>query len=988
MALRPADPTVLPTGAGSPQNRGVPAVPFSDLTDVFPPEEIRDMMARSEQLNLQGDDLNAFYRARLSKKTHELEMVQAEARDNPSFQQRAVEEQLPPESRADLSTEKATFGQAWDERMSPLFGGLGGSMTTEGEFKDVQAANPGARVKPVSMPTGTGQKTLFMVEQPDKSWQPWNKPGASPADFGNVVGDMFTLSGLGSFVPLLGPAARARVMARAGVSALGAGAGGAADAVLDPNSEKNFGLIMARAGSGAVSSAAGELLIGNVINLANFVSGRGAMSDASHAAFARAQTAQDIAGAPLLPGQISPNSMAAMWRSRFSRFSPALQEQILQQKILLGAPVKDAIEQFRNLDGVDQALLGTGISTDTLSAMEADFSASLQAKARNQLHANSTDSLSRAGRNVQDSLLGLNKDSASYRQMHQQLLARLDDNMLNIAQDSPQFSLDLRQPVRMAKEELAAFDVLQNQPNRVATNLEAGTETLGAGVGQVLRGHHDDLQFVLKTLNSLADPHVLNRATYRIRVGKSGELEPDVMQVDGEGNLRVPYKEVPDTQNQWTAGTEGRQQVGTLGNKGQAHSPKEGPVIGTYDVDGVTLIRMLRGKLRGFFDNPLVPANSHDKAVARRLYGQLGDSMEDTAGGAPAEFTRSVQQFNRSASRYMDTTDRLQTARLATEKDGEGLVSMFTGGGMGFETLFTLKNALRHTDNAKATAAWTGYKDAASRDLIQNPHKIEAMGHMDPKALNLMYSPEEQTALKVYQTSMKELQSAGFEPIARKAIGARGRALSLFNELPDTRFPDLWRNLPDTEKNVMRTAVIEDLLHRSSSAQGGVGAVPDPAALERNIGELMRGDLGNRAKEVLPKETLKMLQDRQTLAAFYKEVMPRGQMATSMAAQDVAGAPIHAFEAGLAKGGMVGRMVNALLPVRLNIMLAESLAKENGHMFRLLSPRLKGPYNSAKLNAMAVWAASGLDGDRKAGEAEFDRYLSDQGARAQKRALR
>ena len=941
------------------------AVSYDELSASFNDEEIKDLMARSTELGLKdGASRSTFLRHRLTMKQQEQAEAIAALRESPSFQTRVVEQQLPEGSTVDMTGEALSPVQGFQKTASPFVGGYGGASTLEGEMADVRAMFPGKDVRAASVPTATGDRPLLFVQKDDGQYEPVNAPSVSPADFNAMIGDFFTLESVGSLLPFYGPAKRAKILARAVKSGTGAAAGAAVDTVLDEKFETDFAHVMARSASAFGLAMVGEGLADTSQRVANFAFGRGSASDAASESFRRAGRVQELGG-PLFAGQISPNTWTGNMRRRWEKYDPILREQITKQNLWAGAQVQGAIDQFVKADGVDQALIVGGLDLGTLDAMEREYGQALQARAIAALDAAGTQSRSRAGRDVQTALFDItNKEKASYRMLGNARLNALEEQLLDQADEAGQFTIGLQLPIRSAKEELARFPILQRQPERVATDQASGREILGAGVKEIQAKHHEDLRFVLETLAGLPEDFVHSKATYQVRVGRAGNLEEQPLQVDGNGDLRVPYSE------KGRGGLPAR-----LGEGGPSGQQPNSPVIGTYELNGVELVRMMRSKLRDFFGNPLVPAGSYDARVAKQMYGQLGETLEQVE--APA-FAAAVKRYNKSASNYLGRMDQLQTAKFAREEDAQGLVTQFTSGGMGFETLSTVKNTLRRVPDHPE--AWQNFKNTSTRDFVQNPDKIKNLD-IEPKSALTMYSPEELTALRTYGAEMELLQSQGFSAVARRASGVRGRGLSLFQTLPDEKtFAGFWGRLSDVDQNVVRVAVLEDLLARSSRSTGGEKLVLDPRAYTNNVNQLLQGDKGARARLVLPESTIKVLEDTQTVTAFYKEVQGTTDAGASIAASETAGAVQGNLMEGDLKGGII-----AGARVQLNKMLAGSLA--DGVLSRVLAPRLKDPWNFAKTQMFVTMAATAVNNDQHAAATDFDKALREQGTLARRRAI-
>lgn len=941
------------------------AVTYDELSSSFNDEEIKDLMARSADLGLKdGASRSTFLRHRLTMKQQEQASAAAELRGSPDFQTRVVEQQLPEGAQADLTGEAFNANQAFQAKASPLVGGYGGAATTEGELADVRQMFPGKDVRPVRMPTATGDQTLYMVEGEDGQYTPTNAPGFSRADWNGMIGDMATLEGVGSLVPFLGPLKRAKILARASAGGLGAGAGAAADAVLDEKAETQFGHVMARAGSGAVLGFLGEGLADVAGSAVNFAAGRGSARDASDLTFQRAQKIQDL-GAPLHAGQVSPASFTAIMRRRWAQYTPVLREQVVQQNLWAGRKASEAMDEFLKMDGVEQALVAGGLDPRVLEEMEREYGATLVERTTRSMGARGNQSRSGAGRDVQEALFDVtNKEKASYRALGNARLNDLEDKLLNAADDAGQFTIGLQLPIRSAKEELARFPVLQNQPTRTATDVDSGREVLGAGIREIQTKHHEDLAFVLKTLAELPEDFVHSRATYQVRNARAGSLVEEPLHVDGNGDLRVPYTE------------KGR--GGLPAKPGESGPQQPSGIIGTYAFDGVETIRMLRGKLRDFFGNPLIPAGSYDARVAKKLYGELGQALEQ-ADAAPA-FQAAVKRYNRSAETFLGNLDRLQTAKFAGEQDAQGLLTQFTSGAMGFETALKLKGVLTRVPDYPE--AWSNFKNASTRDLIQNPDKIKNLD-IEPKTAMLMYSPEELTALRTYGKDMETLASNGFAPIARRASGVRERAVALFSTMPNERsFTGMWSRLSDTDKNVMRYAILEDIVNRSTRTQGGAVGVLSPAAFTQNIGKLLQGDRGVRMRLMFDEKQIKGMEDLQEITAFYKEVQGDLDMGAGISASETAGS----VQNQLLKGDdRVQGALTAALIVRANKMFATSLA--DGLLSRLMAPRLREPWNLVKAQAFATLAATTVNNDVHAAETDFDKVLRDEAEQAKRRSI-
>ena len=941
-----------------------------EIANNFSPEEIQGLQADIAKRGFTNRGAaEAFLKNRLSMRKQLVREEVGELRESPDFQEAVGERQLPEGSELDLDEEAMSFGQAMKERASPLLGGYGGSVDLQGEYKDAMDAFPGQDVQVIEVPTQTGTKPVIVVQGEDGKYIPVNRPGPSAADAGNMIGDIGTLEGVGSLAMGYGTAKASSLLARMFAVAAAGGTGGAADEFLnDPRSPN----IVLRGASGFMAAMLGESAGEVVKGTMNLVGKSTSIAPGSleYKALERARAAE-AAGAEVAAGQVSPATFAGKLRTRWTQLSPALREQVLEQRVGVGQRIEDLVQQYKSSDGVDQALLVGGLDRTVLDDLEREIGSDLQNRAMAELNAVGSQSRAGAGQELKEALFDVtDKERASYRTLGQAKMYELENTMLDAAETPVDFKIDLAQPVRSAKEALAGFPLLQQNPNRIAAELESGRDVLGATIDLAKKKYHADLAFVLQTLDKLPEDFLQNKATYQVRIGQSGVLQSDPVRVDGDGSLRVPY-EVKNETGQAVA------------NPGIPGKPTEGPstgeIIKTYEMSGVETVRMLRGKLRDFFGNELLPANGSEVSLARKMYLQLGEALEGVEG-AP-EFTTAVRQYNKFGKGFFDRMEMLQNAGFAKQGNGQQLVTSFTQGAMDFSTLNTLKGVLRRSGE-RGPEAWSAYRNAATRDFLQNPEKIANLD-IEPKTASLMYSKDEMKILRNYAGVMDDMTKRGFQPVAARASGERGKALALFSTVNDNdAFSKLWHKLGDKERNLMRFSIIEDLMNKSKSDFAGAEGVWNPDRYATQVQHLMQGDTGVRMEMVFPKETLKELNDVGTIASFYRDVQKTGDVGASIRGQQVVGEAVPTGSE-LASNPMeaIGTSVSGLLTVKFEQMLASSLAE--GTLGKIFKPRLAAPIGAIqKLPAYTAMGATTLNSLQRQAEGDFDKAVREAGEKA------
>lgn len=936
----------------------------------FSPDEIRDLRTQMNERGFTNKTAaEAFLKNRLSMRKQLVAEETGALRESPDFQEAVGARQLPEGADLDLSQEARGFVGGVVERASPLLGGQGGSVDLQGEVKDAQDAFPGADVQVIQVPTQTGNKPVVVVDKGDGKYIPVNRPGPSATDAGNIIGDIGTLEGVGSLMMGYATAKAASFLTRLGLTATAGGVGGAADEFLN---DPRAGNIIMRGSQGFLAAMMGESAGEAVKSALNVAKGATSISPGSleFKALERARAAE-AAGADIQAGQISPATFAGKLRTRWTQLSPALREQVLEQRVGVGQRLEDLVEQYKSSDGVDQALLVGGLDRQVLDELEREIGEDLQERALRQLDATGTQSRAGAGEQLKGALFDVtDKERASYRTLGQAKLYELENVMLEAAETPVDFKIDLTQPVRSAKDALAGFPLLQNNPNRIAAELESGRDVLGATVDLAKKKYQADLAFVLQTLDQLPENFLQNKATYQVRIGQSGVLESDPVRVDGDGSLRVPYEVTGET----------GQSVASPGIPPKSsEGPGQGAVVKTYEMSGVETVRMLRGKLRDFFGNELLPANGSEVAMARKLYLQLGKSLEEVEG--VPEFTNAVRQYNKFGKGFFDRMESLQAAGFAKEGNGQQLVTSFTQGAMDFRTLSTLKGVLRRSGE-RGSEGWSAYRNAATRDFLQNPEKIANLD-IEPKTASLMYTPDELKILRNYAGVMDDMTKRGFQPVAARASGERGKALALFQTVNDNEaFGRLWNKLGDKEKNLMRFAVVEDLMNKSKSDFAGSEGVWNPAQYSNQVQNLMAGDTGVRMSLMFPEDTLKELNDVGTIAAFYRDVQKSGDVGASIRGQQVVGEAVPTgSELASDPIAAVGTSLTGLLTVKFEQMLASSLAE--GTLGKVFTPKLRAPIGAIqKLPAYTAMGATTLNSLQSQASGDFAAAIEKAGEEA------
>lgn len=936
-------------------------------------------------------------------------------REDPGFQEQVVREQLGG-AEVDLAGEAADLGRAFRSKASPVVGAVvspllgddnrtfGGAMDIEGEFADARELFPGRDIQVAMIPDGPTFRPMLMVEGDNGEYQPLNRPGVSAADAGQMLGDLFTLESAGSLLPYLGKGGG--LIFRAFKAGVGAMTGAAGDEALNAQQEGMEGSmpevsdgearflanVTNRAMMGFAAGFAGEAVGTALGGTARFVTGYAGTpaSSLEQQAIERALKVQGL-GAPVYAGQVTPASWVARLRARWSYLDPALREQALQQKLWLGERASDVADKFRDMDGVDQALYIGGMDLRTLEELEREMGKRLAASADAALSNPGRSTISRqgAGEDVQNALLDpTNADAASYRRLGNALLSDLEGKLLDVADDLPGFDLSTQEVQRTARNALAKMPVPQTRPGQASSVLETGEDQLGVGVEEVAKKYSADLRFVLRTLADLPEEGLTSRGTYQVRTTPEGDLNTSPYMVDGNGNIRTSYETIdPGASNasQVAPNSETMRQYGAGGARGEGPPGAQGgQVIGTYDVNGVEVARMLRSKLRDFFGNPLVPVKDSEAQLAKKIYLQLGEVLENTAS---PEFNRATAQYNKISSRFLGQMDRMKTAGWAAQGNGQKLVNQVSSGSMGFRDALLLKTSLQRTGE-RGQAAWGQYRQAVANDFIQNPDKIKNLD-IEPKTSSLFFDDAEQQALREYGSQVETLQRQGPLAVARRASGVRNTALALFRTIPDNRiFSETFDGLSETNQNIMRFSVVEDLIQRSiSPAEKGKPAVFNPAAYTRNLQTLLAGDSGERVKRMLPEDTLRELSDVGTISAFYSDVLGMGDFGAGMNASEMAGKLEP--QAGMLSDGIMkglGKMAQGGLDVLLVKGLSASLAE--GKLSRILAPRLReAPTIATQAQALAVLMATASNNDVKTADTDFGRNAKAAAEAARNRAL-
>lgn len=903
-------------------------------------------------------------------------------RAEPSFQAAVASEQLG--APVDMADEATSFLDAVAQRASPIVGGRGGSVDIQGEFLDVKAQNPGSDVQIISVPGQNGLEPVVMVEQKDGSYKPANRPSFSAADAGAMVGDLFTLEGVGSLAAYMGGPG-GRLLGRALKAAFGAGLGASGDellntAVSDEETATLMSRLATRGSFGALSAFGGEFLAAGLGHGAELLF-RGATvpgSEGEKQALARARSIMEQ-GAPVHAGQVSPNSWIARMRSRWVQLDPALREQTLNQLRWLGQDQKKVAQQYLSQDGVDQAISMAGMDLTTLDKVEREIAADLAGKAQQDLGllGQPRMSRSRAGEEVKEAIFSVKpRDVASYRQLGNALLSELDNKILDAA-ETGSFTFNTGGLKREAKNALDYFNAFEERAGSAALNLETGEDMLNVGVRQVRQKYSADMKFVLNLLADLPDDGLPSNGVFQVRTTPQGSMEGSPFVVDGNGTIRTSYQKMQGAEADPAEGALGG---GVLNEKPQPDVTGQSPV-GTYELNGVQLLRTARSKLREYFSNPLMPIKDSEAQLAKKLYLQIGEVMENTEG-SPA-FASAVRRYNKASSRFLGTMDTLRTAGFAKEGDGKSVVTNLTSGEVGFDTLFTLKNTLRRSGE-RGGSAWNSLRNSALRDMLNNPEKVKNLD-IDPETTRLWLDDGEQQVLRDYATQREIMQRQGPRSIGARASGTRGRALALFSTVPDNAtFSRLWSHMSDQDRNIMRYSVLEDVLNKATGPAFQETGVLNPASYAKRVEGLLAGDSGDRLRILFrdQPETIEQLKRGADIAAFYSKAMNLDDMGASIFGSELAGAVQNQAMQGDAKG-----VIKAALSVRLNNMLAASLAE--GVLGKVFSPRVAEPSNViGHLQAMTSMGIATLNANTQAADPAFEARLAEAAKKAQQDVLK
>jgi hypothetical protein len=960
---------------------------FFEMRQHFSNEEIQGLTQRFQQMTAgqrmsdqeRMGQAELFFRDSLRVRQNEEKAALQTLRSDPNFQRSTVSEAIG--APFDPTKEFMSPREAMEMQASPLFERLirgylgplagaptvsmgdegleigwrpmgpfqGGSMDIQGQFLDVQERYPGRDVRIIPVPSGSGMEPVVVVQNDEGEFVPANMPGASMADAGAMFGDLFSLETLGSLLPYMGPIG-GKLIARAFKSGFGAFMGGAADEGFQASQHEidDLSVLMQNMGTrgmfGGIFAAGGEFA-GAALGAGAQAVFKGATIPSGSGERAAIERAREIEGmgAPVFAGQVTPASWTARMRARWAQLDASIREQSLRQTRWLGRNQQEIADEFLRMDGVDQAIATSGMSLTTLDQAEREIASQLSRRAQEQLGAIGTTSRDEAGRLVKEAIGDLtDKEMASYRMLGYAKMNEMENVLLDIVDDSAPFSIDTMQLRRTAREALSHMDILQQQTGRVAQEIGdgAGEELLGVGVSEVRRKFAKDLRFVLETLDRLPDEALSSRGVYEVTAANAGDLMQDRFRVDGMGNIRTTYQQTAQQ----------GQEVGYFGRGGGQSSMDQvelGPVIGTYEVNGVETLRMLRGKLRDYFDNPLLPTSDSDAKLAKKLYLQIGEALENTTDGA---FNQAVRSYNAESSRILGTLDQLKTAGFLREGNGQALVTQFTDGSMGFESLSTLRNALSEAGERGANA-WEGYRNSVIRDFLNNPDKIKNLD-IEPATSGLVLRDSEMQVLRDYGTQMEILNRQGPRAVGARAAGTRGRSLALFRSIPDNEmFGRLWSNMSETDRNVMRYSVVQDLLDSATHVRQGEPNVLVPQTFAENLQKLFAGDTGDRLRMILPKDAIDKLSDGQQIAAFYADVLRHVDLGASMGAAEDA----MKVQRELMSRSLTG-VLSAGLNVKLNQMAAVSLV--DGVLGKILKPRVaepnKGIYVAQSLMTMGA----------------------------------
>lgn len=884
------------------------------VAEVFTQEEL---MAMVEDAKARGLPPRNLVEHRLLAREQQVTEAVGEINRDPTFQGGLASQQLGG-AKVDMTDEALGPVQAASLNASPVVGGRGRASTPEGRVEDLKATfGEGYEVKLVSIPNiETGQQRLVeMVKEPGSdTFVPANRPGPSMADIYELGGDLLTFEGAMGMVPL-GKAGQfgAQVLKRGAATAAGAGA----DVALD-DEEAQTDALVARIATGGLMGVFGEALTTGsmaIINAGGGRSGRtGRLGDKAldrALAYEELRTGKARAFEPLGAGQTSPNTFGGIIRRRLSQYSPALKEQVIQQRRALAKPLQEEVNEFLSMDGLDQLIMANAYSPEALRAIEQKMRQELQQETLSVLGVPAEGvSRSRAGRTVQKGLFDIRDKKGSYRMIVQarqregrERLSELtkakysngpnaisfdiSDALVTLDEFSPQVWAGIKQRTEGA---IPGSEVPTPLSGRGIPSAK-GTEH----VAVIQKQFQDDLGFVVDVLKSLDNPS-------RMRTDRFVTLN-----VPGKDGQKVPVN------------------------------------LNSFD-----LIQNLRGHLSNYYGNEFL-RGTQDAVVAKQLYDDLGRALERPSGPNAGEFIREIKTYNKNSSNMHQMLDDLEGVRLATQPDPQGVVDAFVDGRMGFRTARALKDGLVVAGD-RGHMAFQQYKDSATRTFIQNPEKIANLRRMDPQTARTMYSEKELEALDLYSANMKLLNDRQFSRTISDAGDARGRAKSLFTGATDDEFQRIWRAATEDEKVAMRVSIVEDLLRRSSGSALGETALPNGNMLSNNLNEALNGPLATRYRQVLPKSTIEAMQDTEFASAFLNEVAGISDTGSAIAASEAGGKLLSSAFDG------VTAVVEAFGGARALNFAANSLA--DGWLARVMRPQVKQPWNPAKTLAITRGAVT------------------------------
>lgn len=246
------------------------------------------------------------------------------------------------------------------------------------------------------------------------------------------------------------------------------------------------------------------------------------------------------------------------------------------------------------------------------------------------------------------------------------------------------------------------------------------------------------------------------------------------------------------------------------------------------DYKGNTAYEQLKALRTRLFDLKEVPPGQlrdSQHAAAARLYGELTEIIKNPTGGNP-NFVRLWREASDQYRTFADTMEKSFIVRAVKTDTPENLSRMFVNPG-NFEAVKTLRSMVPQPQ-------WQQIKESAKSDILLDPNglsRFERFARQDPKTLNLLFSRNEQSAMKGYLQAAARWEDNVISDLAARNLTNGERILTTLRSGSAQDITDIVRlsggqNSPMADS--MRAGVFQDILDRATSLDVMGREVLDP----------------------------------------------------------------------------------------------------------------------------------------------------------------